>query len=536
MFEITRHALKSGTWESVPVWSPSLIQLGYGLTEASLNVDLEDSGELSFAMPPGHPLYSLFDLNEVYVTECSVSETSADGTKKEIWRGFLTGSETDLQGVKTVNCRGVRSYLSMSIHQLVKRTYTTKTLLEALIDNHNAQMRLGGHAQNGLKLFRLGTVNVEGTVEVEKSSDDDENEEDYEPTLDIIQSRLIETFEGVLKIERASDGANVLSYLKQYDSTPANENQEIRYGGNLLDLGFTIETDEFYTAAYATGNLKSGDKSEKKVWGPIYNENAFGGSTYVGNFGVIFKHISVDEKTSMSALEAEAEKDLAKSVAVKKIEAKAADLSMINPDARMIGLGGHHRVIAPKSGLSEDGEPFECAAIDYDLLMWEKSDYTFGRKDKSLTKQQAATANNINSLSSEVKTKATTEYVDAAVQELENRYLDYVEDNAASGPFLVRKWHSGMQDIAGMGVAVTWDAWTAVGSTGFSKAQATVTVPFPFASTSYAASVISVSNEVTVLRCAHTAKNRITVTGMAPTGSEPANSNLDIIMFGIREQ
>ena len=180
MFEILRHALNSGTWNSVPVWNPSLVRLGYGLTEASLSVDLEDSGELSFAVPPGHPLYDLFDLDEVYVTECSVNETSVDGLEKEIWRGFLTGSETDLQGVKTVNCRGVRSYLAMSIHQLEKKTYTTRTLLEALINNHNAQMRLGGHAQNEHKLFRLGTVDVEGTVVVEKSSDDDENEEDYE--------------------------------------------------------------------------------------------------------------------------------------------------------------------------------------------------------------------------------------------------------------------------------------------------------------------------------------------------------------------
>lgn len=385
MFEIVHHSHPDNNPAnsvSTTIYHPNLVESGKGLIEASLSVELNSAGTLEIQVPINHPDYGIFDLR---VGECSVKLYD-----REIWRGFVSEEGVDFDGTKTIVCTGIQAYLNDSVVKVGKGTYTPRQLLTTLIANHNRQMTENkSHWARPLdnKQFVLDSVD-ESLNEKTVSFDDNDS---YDITWNVIETSLIEELGGYIKVWRDGN-VNKISYTEKPGSEDTTNAQVIEYGKNLLDLNFSITTEDFFTVIVPTAQSVSGNGMLELD--PIINEEN------ADKFGYIWQTFSLsrNDASSDSALrtmlgEAASEK-LEKAGALTSIEGKALDWHHIDVAVEAITLGDKNLIVSYPNGFRE-GEAFVCNRIDYDLLYFEQSEYAFGDVEKTLTSDQIYELNKV---------------------------------------------------------------------------------------------------------------------------------------------
>lgn len=210
------------------------------LISSTLNLELNTAGSLSFICPPENPYYE-----KIYNRKSIVSVYRDE---KEIFIGEVREQTKDLRGNKKVQCVGLLSYLADSIQpQMEYHDQTPYQLLSKFLKIHNEQV-------DDKKKIMLGRVTVS-----------DPNNSlyrftNYETTMEVIMTKIVDKLGGYLKLRREEEGL-YLDYLRLEEMGKATE-QSIEFGVNLLDYTEDLSAEDITTAIIPLGKEIDGDEND----------------------------------------------------------------------------------------------------------------------------------------------------------------------------------------------------------------------------------------------------------------------------------
>ena len=210
------------------------------LISSTLNLELNTAGSLSFICPPENPYYE-----KIYNRKSIVSVYRDE---KEIFIGEVREQTKDLRGNKKVQCVGLLSYLADSIQpQMEYHDQTPYQLLSKFLKIHNEQV-------DDKKKIMLGRVTVT-----------DPNNSlyrftNYETTMEVIMTKIVDKLGGYLKLRREEEHL-YLDYLRLEEMGKATE-QSIEFGVNLLDYTEDLSAEDITTAIVPLGKEIDGEEND----------------------------------------------------------------------------------------------------------------------------------------------------------------------------------------------------------------------------------------------------------------------------------
>lgn len=210
------------------------------LISSTLNLELNTAGSLSFICPPENPYYE-----KIYNRKSIVSVYRDE---KEIFIGEVREQTKDLRGNKKVQCVGLLSYLADSIQpQMEYHDQTPYQLLSKFLKIHNEQV-------DDKKKIMLGRVTVTD------SNNSPYRFTNYETTMEVIMTKMVDKLGGYLKLRREEEHL-YLDYLRLEEMGKATE-QPIEFGVNLLDYTEDLSAEDITTAIIPLGKEIDGDEKD----------------------------------------------------------------------------------------------------------------------------------------------------------------------------------------------------------------------------------------------------------------------------------
>ena len=323
-----------------------------GLTDMTLEMEVNKSGALKFMIPKTHP--QIDDLKKMY------SELSVYQDDDWLYTGRVLSDGYDFYGNRTVECEGELSYLLDSIqryheyHDISVRDYFTD-----LITKHNADV-------DERKRFTVGQVTVTD------SNDSLYRYSTYENTWKTIEDRLISRLGGYIRI-RHEDGKKYIDYIEDYGHT---NTQVIRFGENILDLTREGDCDSLATVIVPLG--KRDEETDERL--TIASVN--GGKDYIEDteaiaiYGRIVKVVEYDDVELPENLLRKGQEVLDRQkLLTTTIEITAVDLHLIDVEIERCKVGDSIRVVSEPHGLDDY---MVIKKIYLDLLHPENSRLTLG--------------------------------------------------------------------------------------------------------------------------------------------------------------
>lgn len=351
----------------------------YQLISPIIKMEANKAGSVEFTMLPRHPFYDTL----------SIMKTRIDVYRDEelIFSSRVLSNDTDTYKQRKVYCEGALAYLVDSIFGPSKGTRTTEEHFRLLIDSHNAQVE-------DTKKFTVGSIEID-----EKAESHIFGEDNYRETFSAIQSDLIDSFGGYLRI-RYENGIRYIDYLKSYNTTSS---QTIEFGQNLIDLMNKQTGEDLFTVLLPIGKdkltIEAAGDSQKYTHNGKYLENA----EAIASYGRILKTEDFGDITDAGTLMEKAEKymtDNYKGIPP-ELSIKAIDLHQFYPTVRPFNLGDSITVKSPIHGVER---VLICTAIEINIKDPSKTQYTLTdpnqitlRKDRTLTGSSASTSSTASS-------------------------------------------------------------------------------------------------------------------------------------------
>ena len=351
----------------------------YQLISPIIKMEANKAGSVEFTMLPRHPFYDTL----------SIMKTRIDVYRDEelIFSSRVLSNDTDTYKQRKVYCEGALAYLVDSIFGPSKGTRTTEEHFRLLIDSHNAQVE-------DTKKFTVGSIEID-----EKAESHIFGEDNYRETFSAIQSDLIDSFGGYLRI-RYENGVRYIDYLKSYNTTSS---QTIEFGQNLIDLMNKQTGEDLFTVLLPIGKdkltIEAAGDSQKYTHNGKYLENA----EAIASYGRILKTEDFGDITDAGTLMEKAEKymtDNYKGIPP-ELSIKAIDLHQFYPTVRPFNLGDSITVKSPIHGVER---VLICTAIEINIKDPSKTQYTLTdpnqitlRKDRTLTGSSASTSSTASS-------------------------------------------------------------------------------------------------------------------------------------------
>ena len=177
------------------LYAPHLFNEGCGVFSPRLTTELNKADTLEYTLPPNNSLYDDVKKLKTIITVHQDDE--------EIFRGRVLYDEKDFYKQKKTSCEGELAFLLDSKQRPYTFDGTAKELFQQYISNHNSRV-------DANKRFTVGNV----TVDFANDAIYRENQE-YTSTLDEINSQLIDTLGGYLKV-RGSGNTRYIDWLKEY--------------------------------------------------------------------------------------------------------------------------------------------------------------------------------------------------------------------------------------------------------------------------------------------------------------------------------
>ena len=295
------------------------------------------AGSFEFSILPKHPHYE-------EVNELTSVITAYDGDE-EIFCGRVVEITKDLYNRKKVICEGELAYFNDSIQRPAKyQGLTVRGYLEILVNIHNQQVKNQGID----KTFKVGAVTVQDNNDyVYKYTN-------WESTLEVIKTDLLNTYGGYLRI-RKENGVRYIDYLADYPNT---NTQVIEFGSNLLDFTHDMVASDIVTAVIPLGaRLEDVTEVEgldayltiKDVNGDVdyvYSQEA------VKSYGWIFKTVKWDDVHVADNLLRKGKEYLSDiQFAQITLTVSAVDLHMLHVDMERIKVLDEIRVTSSPNGL-----------------------------------------------------------------------------------------------------------------------------------------------------------------------------------------
>jgi phage minor structural protein len=351
----------------------------YQLISPIIKMEANKAGSVEFTILPRHPFYDTL----------SIMKTRIDVYRDEelIFSSRVLSNDTDTYKQRKVYCEGALAYLVDSIFGPSKGTRTAEEHFRLLVDSHNTQVE-------DTKKFTVGSIEID-----EKTESHIFGEDNYRETFSAIQSDLIDSFGGYLRI-RYENGIRYIDYLKSYNTTSS---QTIEFGQNLIDLMNKQTGEDLFTVLLPIGKdkltIEAAGDPQKYTHNGKYLENA----EAIASYGRILKTEDFGDITDAGTLMEKAEKymtDNYKGIPP-ELSIKAIDLHQFYPTVRPFNLGDSITVKSPIHGVER---VLICTAIEINIKDPSKTQYTLTdpnqitlRKDRTLTGSSASTSSTASS-------------------------------------------------------------------------------------------------------------------------------------------
>ena len=351
----------------------------YQLISPIIKMEVNKAGSVEFTMLPRHSFYD----------KLPTMKTRIDVYRDEelIFSSRVLRNNADTYKQRKVYCEGMLAYLVDSIFGPSKGTRTAEEHFRLLVDSHNAQVE-------DTKKFTVGSIEID-----EKTESHIFGEDNYRETFSAIQSDLIDSFGGYLRI-RYENGVRYIDYLKSYNATSS---QTIEFGQNLIDLMNEQTGEDLFTVLLPIGKdkltIEAAGDSQKYTHNGKYLEN----TEAIAIYGRIVKTEDFGDITDVGTLMEKAEKymtDNYKGIPP-KLSIKAIDLHQFYPTVRPFNLGDSITVKSPIHGVER---VLICTVLEINIKDPSKTQYTLTdpnqitlRKDRTLTGSSASTSSTARS-------------------------------------------------------------------------------------------------------------------------------------------
>lgn len=307
------------------------------LISPTVKIGENTAGSFEFSILPKHPHYE-------EVNELTSVITAYDGDE-EIFCGRVVEIKKDLYNRKKVICEGELAYFNDSIQRPAKyQGLTVRGYLETLVNIHNQQVKNQGID----KTFKVGAVTVQDNNDyVYKYTN-------WESTLEVIKTDLLETYGGYLRI-RKENGVRYLDYLADYPNT---NTQVIEFGSNLLDFTHDMVASDIVTAVIPLGARLEDVIEVEGLDAYLTIKDVNGGVDYVysqeavKSYGWIFKTVKWDDVHVADNLLRKGKEYLSDiQFAQITLTVSAVDLHMLHVDMERIKVLDEIRVTSSPNGL-----------------------------------------------------------------------------------------------------------------------------------------------------------------------------------------
>lgn len=343
------------------------------LTSPILKLQDNNAGTLEFGILPGDDIYDKIKKMK--------SEILVYSEGRAIFSCRPIDENIDFKNIKKITCEGALAYLNDSVqrpheyHNLTIRSY-----LETLITNHNLQV------SDPRLQFEVGIVTVH-----------DDNDSIYkytnwESTLQVIKTDLIDKYGGHLRVRIEGD-KKYLDYLKDY---PKTNTQVIEFGTNLLDFTKNIDATQIVTAVIPLG-ARLEESTIPKLEERLTIKSINNGVDYVTSqsaidtYGWIFKTVTWDDVHKPLILKHKGEEYL-KSIQFENvvIKVRAIDLHMVDVNIEQIELLDQVRVISKPNGLDKI---FPVSELTIDMTNPQANSITLGNNSIQAMSGSAVSSN-----------------------------------------------------------------------------------------------------------------------------------------------
>ena len=307
------------------------------LISPTVKIGENTAGSFEFSILPKHPHYE--EVNEL------TSVITAYDCDEEIFCGRVVEITKDLYNRKKVICEGELAYFNDSIQRPAKyQGLTVRGYLETLVNIHNQQVKNQGID----KTFKVGAVTVQD------SNDYVYKYTNWESTLEVIKTDLLETYGGYLRI-RKENGVRYIDYLADYPNT---NTQVIEFGSNLLDFTHDMVASDIVTAVIPLGARLEDVTEVEGLDAYLTIKDVNGGVDYVysqdavKSYGWIFKTVKWDDVHVADNLLRKGKEYLSDiQFAQITLTVSAVDLHMLHVDMERIKVLDEIRVTSTPNGL-----------------------------------------------------------------------------------------------------------------------------------------------------------------------------------------
>ena len=329
-----------------------------------LNLELNKNGTLTFTIYNNHPYYEKISKLKSII--------SVYQDNKIIFKGRVLDDTMNIYKSRNITVEGVRAYLLDSIYRPFDYQGDIPEFLESIIESHNSQVE-------DFQKFKIGNITVtDPNNYINRSSIN------YLTSLEVIESRLIETHGGYLVIRFENDG-NYLDYLSDF---PYTSTQVIEFAVNLADLSQKIDGTSIKTGIIPLGaKLQDSEGNDTDERLTIKSVNDY--KDYLIDeetskiYGKIFEVVTWDDVTLPQNLLAKAKQYLADNIMfLITIDVSAIDLSTLNKDINSFRLGEYVRI---KSNPHEINKIYLLKKLSIDIENPANNKIQLGDSFKSLT-------------------------------------------------------------------------------------------------------------------------------------------------------
>lgn len=235
------------------------------LEDPVLHQKVNKVGTLSFIVYPTHAQYGQF------VKLASVLSVYKDSQPLPMWRGRVLSTVTRTDKSMVIEVEDLLAYLLDSIVRPFDFSGSVAHFLEHILIQHNEQVT---EAQQ----IQLGAVTVKDPNDyIHRSSSE------YLSSWEVIESKLIKTLGGYLRLRHESDGM-VLDYLEGNQVDLPTSLQVIEYGENLTELTDEVSAEVTYSACIPLGaKIKLEDDTGEEIERRLTVESVNDGMDYIVN-------------------------------------------------------------------------------------------------------------------------------------------------------------------------------------------------------------------------------------------------------------
>lgn len=343
-------------------------------------LDIEDSGSLSFVLPPGNAQYDAIRKMKSIVT------LYQDGVL--LFRGRVTESERDNYNQKTVQCEGDRAFLNDSLWEEQTVTGKVADLFRQMIANHNGQV-------DAEKRFTVGTITAVTANTPIEGEQRNETRRHWD-TATIINDRLLSVYGGYIRT-RTQGGVTYIDWLKDFTE---ESSQTISFSVNLLDLTEKMDASDVFTVLIPLGYSEIGEDGTYED--PVNITSVNGGKEYIENaeavamYGRIWRSKTWGRTKDPAQLLEKGREYLRTGVELRTLEIKAVDMHLSDEQIQMIRIGTRVHIQSIPHGINLK---MVCAKIEPDYDRPENTTFTFGVKPKTLTEAVIRNEKETNNLS-----------------------------------------------------------------------------------------------------------------------------------------